>query len=100
MSEVTKAATAKAAPKNTNGPKLDPKKSYTVDDVAKMRAQMRGIDVSRAAKDVRGKLRANFAEVVKADPNVAKVKTAANDGNRWPAFNAKVAAIALRARGA
>lgn len=76
-----------------------PTGTYSVDDMAKIRANVRGIDVGRAAKDVRGRLRANFADVVKLDPNVAKVKSAANDGNRWPAMNGKVAALVLKPRG-
>lgn len=79
---------------------VDPAKDYSVSEIAEMRATMRGIDSSRAAKEVRGKLRANFADIVKLDPRIAKVKTRANDGNRWPAVNGKVAAVALAARNA
>ncbi len=78
--------TTDAKPKRTR-PK---KETFTVGDMAKIRAQKRGIDPYRAAKEVRGRLRANFAEVCKLDPSVSKVKSAANDGNRWPAMNAKV----------
>jgi len=84
----------------TSTTKLDPAKDYSVQEIAEIRASMRGIDVSRAAKEVRGKLRANFAEVVKLDPRVSKVKTRANDGNRWPSVNGRVAALALAPRNA
>lgn len=89
-------AASKKNAANANAIKADG--TYTVQELAEMRANVRGIDVSRAAKDVRGRLRANFAAIVKLDPNVAKVKTAANDGNRWPAVNGKVAQLVLAPR--
>lgn len=65
-------------------------KKYTVTDMAKARAKARGIDTATAAKEVRGRLRANFDAVCKLDPSIKKSKERANDGNRWPAMNAKV----------
>jgi hypothetical protein len=68
-------------------PKKAPKvkaSSVTLSSVFARYAAKRSIDTTRAGKLVRAKLRANFAEVCKLDPNVAKVKTRANDGNRWP----------------
>jgi hypothetical protein len=53
---------------------------------------------SRAAKDVRGRLRANFDAVCKLDPSIRKAKDAANDGNRWPAMNEKVYAFVLSSK--
>lgn len=47
-------------------------------------ASKRSIDTTRAAKQVRSRMRTNFAKVCDLDPNIAKVKGAANDGNRWP----------------
>lgn len=91
--------TRTASAKTNTIESITPGGTYSVDDMAKIRANVRGIDVGRAAKDVRGRLRANFADVVKLDPNVAKVKSAANDGNRWPAMNGKVAALVLKPRG-
>lgn len=81
-------------------PTIKPDADYSVAQIAEMRATMRGIDIGRAAKEVRGKLRANFADVVKLDPRVSKIKSRANDGNRWPAVNGKVAALALAPRNA
>lgn len=80
----------------TNAPTEKPKakardtKRYTVGNLAVERAKKRNIDTSRAAKEIRGKLRANFDTVCKLDPSILKAKSAANDGNRWPAMNAKV----------
>ena len=48
------------------------------------RASQKGIDTTRAAKLVRGKMRANFAKVCELSPNVTLAKHDANDGNRWP----------------
>lgn len=51
-------------------------------------AKAKGIeDQTKAGKLVRARLRANFANVVKLSPNVAKVKASANDGNRWPSLS-------------
>lgn len=70
-------------------------RTYTVSQLAAIVAERKGIDTSRAGKLVRSKLRANFDTVTKLDPSVKKVKTAANDGNRWPAMNANVRAMVL-----
>lgn len=51
-------------------------------------AKRRGIDTSRAGKEVRAKARREFDKLCKLDPALAKVKSRANDGNRWPALNA------------
>lgn len=48
-------------------------------------ASQKSIDTTRAAKLVRSRLRSNFAKVCEVSPNVAKAKSSANDGNRWPA---------------
>jgi len=64
--------------------------------VAKMaieRAKRKNIPTDRAAKEVRGLLRREFDHVVKLDPTIKRAKSAHNDGNRWPAMNAKVAAF-------
>jgi hypothetical protein len=63
---------------------------FTVGQIAVVRAKARGIDTARASKEVRGILRANFDAVCKLDPRIRKHKTHHNDGNRWPAMNAKV----------
>lgn len=55
-------------------------------------AAKRDIDTTRAAKLVRARLRSNFDKVVTLDPNIAKVKSKANDGNRWPAEISKALA--------
>lgn len=82
--------------KNTNAnATIKPNADYTVGQMATMLAARRGIDTSRAAKDVRRRLRANFANVVKLDPRVSEFKKSANDGNRWPVVNGKVAALVL-----
>jgi hypothetical protein len=73
-------------------------KRYTVSQMAVARAKARGIDTSRAAKDVRGRLRANFDKVCKLDPSIRKAKDAANDGNRWPAMNEKVYQFVLSSK--
>jgi hypothetical protein len=52
-------------------------------------AKKRNIDTTRAGKEVRAKARREFAHLCKLDPSLAKVKSAANDGNRWPALNGK-----------
>lgn len=72
-------AAQKTAPKTNT-----PQKTYSVSAIAVLRAANTGSDPSRAAKEVRSRLRANFAKVLEIQPDVAKVKTAANDGNRWP----------------
>lgn len=61
-------------------------------------AKRRGIDTSRAGKEVRAKARREFAALVKLDPSLAKAKAHANDGNRWPALNAQACAHLLKAR--
>lgn len=73
-------------------------KRYSVGQLAVERAKARGIDTSRAAKEIRGKLRANFDTVCKMDPTILKAKSAANDGNRWPAMNAKVREFVLKGK--
>lgn len=54
-------------------------------------AKRRNIDTTRAGKEVRAKARREFDKLCKLDPALAKVKSAANDGNRWPALNANAA---------
>jgi hypothetical protein len=51
-------------------------------------AKRRGIDTTRAGKEVRAKARREFDKLCKLDPSLTKVKSSANDGNRWPALNA------------
>lgn len=64
---------------------------FTIGQLAVQRAKAQGHgDTSRAAKEIRGKLRANFTTVVKLQPNVSKAKSSANDGNRWPSISARV----------
>jgi hypothetical protein len=88
MSENTEQNTTNAdKPKRTRKPKAE---RMSVSQIAVQRAKVRNIDTSRAAKEVRSRLRANFDAVCKLDPTVAKVKSAANDGNRWPALNMRV----------
>lgn len=53
-----------------------------------MHARKRNIDTTRAGKELRAKARREFDKLTKLDPALAKVKTSANDGNRWPALNA------------
>ncbi len=81
------------ARKNTSKNTDDAVKTYTVGVMATTLAGKRNIDATKAAKLVRSKLRANFAAVAAADPVVAQAKSAANDGNRWPAMNADVFAF-------
>jgi protein-tyrosine-phosphatase len=71
-------------------------KTYTVSQLAVERAKVRGIDTSRAAKEIRSRLRANFDHVCKLDSSVRKAKESANDGNRWPAMNADVRTFILK----
>lgn len=63
-------------------------------------AKRRGIDTTRAGKEVRAKARREFDKLVKLDPSLAKVKSAANDGNRWPALNANATKHLLTAKNA
>lgn len=60
-------------------------------------AKARDIDTTRAAKLVRARLRSNFDKVCELDPNIAKVKTASNDGNHWPPVISKKLAKFLTA---
>ena len=62
----------------------------TVGEIASVRAAQRGITADKAAKEVRGLLRANFDVITAIDPSILEVKVAANDGNRWPAMDARV----------
>lgn len=67
----------------------------TVPVIAQQRAKARSIDTSRAAKDVRARLRSNFSKLVEAAPDLygpkGSVKKDANDGNRWGAIPTTVA---------
>ena len=84
---------------NVEKPKRAPNgKRYRVGQLAVERAKARNIDTSRAAKEIRGKLRANFDTVCKLDPSIKKAKSAANDGNRWPAMNEKVREFVLKGK--
>jgi hypothetical protein len=62
----------------------------TVGTIANARAEQRAITADKAAKEVRGLLRANFDVITKLDPSILEVKAAANDGNRWPAMHPDV----------
>lgn len=57
--------------------------------IIRAHAKRRGIDDTRAGKELRAKARREFATLVKLDPSLAKAKTHANDGNRWPPLNDK-----------
>lgn len=61
-------------------------------------AKRRGIDTTRAGKEVRAKARREFDALVKLDPSLSKAKSHANDGNRWPSLNARAAQHILTAR--
>jgi len=67
--------------------KRTPAKRYTVSELAVLYAKAHDTNTTDAAKRVRAKLRGHFGDVIKADPSVSKVKSAANDGNRWPSLN-------------
>lgn len=100
MSEQNEQNTTNEQPK-ADAPKVKRErnnKRYNVGQLAVERAKARGIDTSRAAKEIRGKLRANFDTVTKLDPSILKAKKAANDGNRWPAMNAKVREFVLKGK--
>ena len=71
------------------------RESFTVSDLANARAKQRGISADKAAKEVRGLLRANFDVITRLDTSILKVKDRANDGNRWPAMNGDVRAYVL-----
>lgn len=82
---------------NANEPKAKAKanakaqpKSYTIGQIAVMRAKATNKDTSRAAKEVRSRLRANFDKACKLQPSLSKAKTNANDGNRWPMISQRV----------
>lgn len=99
MSDITEQTVpTTTVPTTIDAPKTDaPKKvkrtqreSFTVADMAVARAKQRGISAEKAAKEVRGILRANFNVITKLDPSITKVKDRQNDGNRWPAMNANV----------
>lgn len=62
----------------------------TVGAIANVRAKQRAISAEKAAKEVRGILRANFDVITSIDPSILDVKVAHNDGNRWPAMHADV----------
>jgi len=86
--ENTPAAPPAEKPKRANG-----EGRTSVSKMAVERAKRKGIPTDRAAKEVRGLLRREFDHVVKLDPTIKRAKSAHNDGNRWPAMNAKVAAF-------
>ena len=86
--ENTPNATTGEKPKRANG-----EKRMTVSQMAVERAKRKQIPPDRAAKEVRGLLRREFDHVTKLDPSIKRAKSAHNDGNRWPAMNAKVAAF-------
>lgn len=69
--------------------------SHTVSQLAVERAGQRGITADKAAKEVRGLLRANFDTIVKLDPTILDVKSSHNDGTRWPALNDDVRTFVL-----
>lgn len=93
MSDQTQDTTAQTTnePAKADKPKRVRSEKVTVSQMAVKRAKNKGIGTDRAAKEVRGFLRANFDTIVKLDPTILKSKSRANDGNRWPAMNAKVA---------
>lgn len=74
----------------TNAANASNVKTYTVSQIAVKRGQSTGKDATRAAKEVRARLRANFSTVVELQPDILKVKDSANDGNRWPSINEAV----------
>jgi hypothetical protein len=77
---------APKAAKKSNAPKL-----YSIGAIAQVRAKHAGHgDVSRSAKEVRALLRKNFDRACALQPSIKKVKSAANDGNRWPALSDRV----------
>lgn len=98
MSENTNVQTventnAKPARKRTKAERTEFK------SIIRAHAKRRGIDDTAAGKEVRARARREFATLVKLDPALGKVKSAANDGNRWPALNAKAAAHILKGKG-
>jgi hypothetical protein len=66
------------------------KRANTRNDFTKLIAQharKRNIDTTRAGKELRAKARREFDKLCKLDSALAKAKSSANDGNRWPALN-------------
>jgi hypothetical protein len=91
MSDITTVTTVPTTTDTSKAKRTRVKReSFTVGDLATARAKQRGISADKAAKEVRGILRANFNVITKLDPSITKVKDRANDGNRWPAMNANV----------
>jgi hypothetical protein len=69
--------------------------THTVSHIAVERAAQRGISADKAAKEVRGILRANFDVITKLDPSILEAKSSHNDGVRWPALNDDVRTFVL-----
>lgn len=63
-------------------------------------AKRRNIDTTRAGKEIRARARREFDKLCKLDSTLAKVKSGANDGNRWPALNASARDHLLSGKGA
>lgn len=76
---------------NVTDSKPKAKRANARNDFSKLiaaHAKRRGIDTTRAGKELRAKARREFDKLAKLDPSLLKAKSNANDGNRWPALNA------------
>jgi len=92
-------ATSNAKASKAKARKASPKSDVPLSAVYVAKAKARDIDTTKAAKLVRAKLRANFSAVCKLDPRIAKAKSSANDGNRWPTHVTRdVAELVLKGR--
>jgi hypothetical protein len=60
---------------------------YSVSQLSVIHAKANDTDATTSGKRIRARFRANFADMCKADATIGKVKSAANDGNRWPEVN-------------
>lgn len=89
--------TATKSPKTASKASKATVSTVTLSSVYAKYASKRDIDTTRAAKLVRARLRSNFDKVCELDPNIAKIKSKANDGNRWPADISKPLAEFLTA---
>lgn len=94
------ADTTDAGQKVTGKPKRTRAERTEFTRIIAAHARKRNIDTTRAGKELRAKARREFATLCKLDPALAKVKSAANDGNRWPALNANASNHLLKSKAA
>ena len=70
-------------------------KTYTLSQVAVKASELSGKDPQKVQREIRGRIRRNFDDLVEVWPELSEAKVN-RDGNRYPPMSASAAQVLLK----